>query len=61
MNALDLLDAIGAAEDQDILQAQKKKRKYRWIPWAAAACSDHVAGRSLITCLSYGDPVTERR
>ena len=23
--------------------------------------SDHVAGRSLITCLSYGDPVTERR
>ena len=38
MNALDLLDAIGAAEDQDILLAQKKKRKYRWIPWAAAAC-----------------------
>ena len=25
------------------------------------ACSDHVAGRSLITCLSYGDPVTQRR
>ena len=25
------------------------------------ACSDHVAGRSLITCLSYGDHVTERR
>ena len=25
------------------------------------ACSDHVAGRSMITCLSYGDPVTERR
>ena len=24
-------------------------------------CLDHVAGRSLITCLSYGDPVTERR
>ena len=24
-------------------------------------CSDHMAGRSLITCLSYGDPVTERR
>ena len=22
-------------------------------------CSDHVAERSLITCLSYGDPVTE--
>ena len=38
MNALDLLDAIGAAEDQDILLAQKQKRKYRWIPWAAAAC-----------------------
>ena len=38
MNALDLLDAVGGAEDADILQAQKKKRKYRWIPWAAAAC-----------------------
>ena len=23
-------------------------------------CSDHVAGRSLITCLSYGDHVTEQ-
>ena len=38
MNALDLLDAVGGAEDADILQAQKTKRKYRWIPWAAAAC-----------------------
>ena len=38
MNAFDLLDAIGAAEDSDILQAQKTKRKHRWIPWAAAAC-----------------------
>ena len=38
MNAFDLLDAVGGAEDADILQAQKTKRKYRWIPWAAAAC-----------------------
>ena len=38
MNGFDLLDAVGGAEDADILQAQKAKRKYRWIPWAAAAC-----------------------
>lgn len=38
MNGFDLLDAVGGAEDADILQAQKTKRKYRWIPWAAAAC-----------------------
>ena len=38
MNGFDLLDAVGGAEDTDILQAQKTKRKYRWIPWAAAAC-----------------------
>ena len=38
MNAFDLLDAIGGAEDADILLAQKTRRKHRWIPWAAAAC-----------------------
>ena len=38
MNALDLLDAIGGAEDSDLLLAQKTKKKRRWIPWAAAAC-----------------------
>lgn len=38
MNALDLLDAIGGAEDSDILLAQKTKKERRWIPWAAAAC-----------------------
>ena len=38
MNALDLLDAVGGAEDQDILLAQKPRKKPRWIPWAAAAC-----------------------
>lgn len=38
MNALDLLDAIGGAEDSDILLVQKTKKKRRWIPWAAAAC-----------------------
>ena len=26
-----------------------------------SACTDDVAVRALITCLSYGDPVTERR
>lgn len=38
MNAFDLLDAIGGAEDSDLLLAQKTKKKRRWIPWAAAAC-----------------------
>ena len=56
MNALDLLDAVGGAEDADILQAQKTKRKYRWIPWAAAACLLLAVGAGVL--LRHGAPQT---
>ena len=49
MNAMDLLDAVGGAEDADILLAQKTRRKHRWIPWAAAACLLHTNFNSILT------------
>ena len=47
---------------------EKKCKKAKWLSGKALQIAvkrrevkSHVAGRSLITCLSYGDPVTERR
>ena len=57
MNALDLLDAIGGAEDSDILLAQKTKKKHRWIPWTAAACLLLAIGVGAL--LPRPKPITE--
>ena len=57
MNAFDLLDAIGGAEDSDILHAQKTKKKHRWIPWAAAACILLAVGVGAL--LPRSEPITE--
>ena len=57
MNALDLLDAIGGAEDSDILLAQKTQKKHRWIPWAAAACLLLAVGAGAL--LRRPEPGTE--
>ena len=45
--------------DQGTVHALIRWLIRNWPP--GRACSDHVAGRSLIPCLSYGDHVTERR
>lgn len=57
MNAFDLLDAVGGAEDSDILLAQKTKKKHRWIPWAAAACLLLAVGVGAL--LRPPKPITE--